>query len=73
MKRSATDGGATTTDRERTAKALPIGFAGGILIAVGVVAVFDDLFLGASSGLTFGVVIAAMVANRWEERANENS
>ncbi|MFC4438473.1 MULTISPECIES: hypothetical protein [Natrialbaceae] len=57
------------TDRERTAKALAIGFACGIVIAVGFVAIFDDLFLGASSGLTFGVVIAALVANRWEERA----
>ncbi|TYL39416.1 hypothetical protein CV102_08555 [Natronococcus pandeyae] len=65
--------GATIRDRERIAKALAIGFAGAILIAVGFVAVFDDLFLGASSRLTFGVVIAALVANRWEERANENS
>ncbi|WP_306059772.1 hypothetical protein [Natronococcus wangiae] len=56
------------TGRERTAKALAIGLASGVVIAGGFVAVFDDPVLGASSGLTFGVVIAALLADRWEER-----
>lgn len=58
--------GDAMSDRERTAKALAVGLACGVVIAVGFVAVFDELLLGASSGLTFGVVIAALLADRWE-------
>ncbi|MFU8868499.1 hypothetical protein [Natronococcus sp.] len=68
-----TETGEATTDRERTAKALAVGLACGVVIAVAFVAVFDDLLLGASSGLTFGVVIAALLADRWETVPDSSS
>ncbi|MFC4543531.1 hypothetical protein ACFO5R_16490 [Halosolutus amylolyticus] len=52
---------------ERTVKALAIGLPIGALIGVAFVLAFEDLFLGASSALTFGVVIAALLADRWSE------
>ncbi|WP_265107969.1 hypothetical protein [Halosolutus halophilus] len=52
---------------ERTVKALGIGLPIGGLIGVAFVLAFDDPVLGASSALTFGVVIAALLADRWTE------
>lgn len=60
-------GGGMNDQSERTVKALAIGLPIGGLIGVAFVLAFDDPFLGASSALTFGVVIAALIADRWSE------
>lgn len=54
----------------RTAKALAIGLPIGVAIGVFFVVVLDEFLLGVSSALTFGIVIAALLANRWEEAQN---
>ncbi|WP_247001836.1 hypothetical protein [Halosolutus gelatinilyticus] len=55
---------------ERTVLALAIGLPIGLAIGAVFVIVFDELLLGLSSALTFGIVIAALLANRWREKSN---